>query len=199
MEETALLTDDEIVALCAADGRPWPVGLTTVEPTAEDLARAGARGMRSLMVRRLAGSDADQPGVRPHQLIARDVAAFLDATHRVGAYIAPASDHSVLAGAAVTAARTPDGWVMDTATAAGVHALRAASAEEAAAAVLDLAQKTYSGEVFAARTTEASDWVCVVRLGAENVITIGHGSVAGVVDGSPVRTWDEALIRSEFA
>lgn len=41
--------------------------------------------MRSLMVRRLAGGDAERPGVRPHEMIARDVAAFLDATERVGA------------------------------------------------------------------------------------------------------------------
>lgn len=200
MEETALLTDDEIVALCAADGRPWPVGLTTVEPTAEELSRAGMRGMRSLMVRRLAGGDADKPGVRPHEMIARDVAAFLDAADRVGAYIAPASDHSVLGGAAVTAARTSDGWVVDTATAAGVHALRAASADEATNAVLELAQKTYTGELFG-NDTEASQWVCVVRYGAdaENVLTISPGSISGVVSGSTVETWDADRIRAAFS
>ena len=158
MEETAVLTD-EIVALCAADGRPWPIGLVTVEPTVEELSGAGMRGMGSLMVRRLAGGDADKPGVRPHEMIARDVAAFLDATDRVGAYIAPASDHSVLGGAAVTAARTPNGWMVDTATASGVHALRAASAEEANNVVLELAEKADSGELFV-DTAEASAWVC---------------------------------------
>jgi len=197
MEETALLTDDEIVAICAADGRPWPIGLATVEPTVEELARAGMRGMRSLMVRRLAGSDADKPGVRPHAMIARDVAAFLDATDRVGAYIAPASDHSVLGGAAVTAARTPRGWVVDTATAAGVHALRVASSDEATNAVLELAEKAYSGELFA-NETEASNWVCVVRYGSEgqNVLTIRPSSVNGVVDSSAVNTWDPERIRA---
>lgn len=199
MEETALLTDDEIVALCAADGRPWPVGLTTVEQTAEELARAGMRGMRSLMVRRLAGGDADQPGVRPHEMIARDVAAFLDATERVGAYMAPASDHSVLGGAAVIAARTPDGWVMDTATAAGVHALRRAGTDEAVNAVLELAQKTYQGTLFD-DDTQASQWVCVVRYGADgrNVLTIGAGEVTGVVDGATVGAWDPDVIRAAF-
>lgn len=200
MEQTALLTDDEIVAVCAADGRPWPVGLATVEPTAEELSRAGMRGMRSLMVRRLAGGDADKPGVRPHSMIARDVAAFLDATDRIGAYIAPASDHSVLGGAAVTAARTAEGWVVDTATAAGVHALRVASSDEAASAILGLAEKTYSGELFASET-EASDWVCVVRYGPdnENMLAIEPGSMTGVVDGSPVESWDPERIRAAFS
>jgi hypothetical protein len=122
--------------------------------------------MGSLMVRRLAGGDADKPGERPHEMIARDVAAFLDATDRVGAYIAPASDHSVLGGAAITAARTPNGWMVDTATASGVHALRAASAEEANNAVLELAEKAHSGELFV-DTAEASAWVCVVRYGSD--------------------------------
>ncbi|MGV0715827.1 hypothetical protein ABQE93_10515 [Mycolicibacterium sp. XJ662] len=199
MEQTALLTDDEIVAVCAADGRPWPVGLATVEPTAEELSRAGMRGMRSLMVRRLAGGDADKPGVRPHAMIARDVAAFLDATDRVGAYIAPASDHSVLGGAAVTAARTAEGWVVDTATAAGVHALRVASSDEATSAILELAEKAYSGELFAGETEAV--WVCVVRYGpdGENMLTIESGSVTGVVDGSPVESWDPERIRAAFS
>lgn len=199
MEETALLTDDEIVALCAADGRPWPLGLTTVEPTVAELSRAGMRGLRSLMVRRLAGGRADQPGVRPHEMIARDVAAFLDATERIGAYIAPATDHSVLGGAAVTAARTPDGWMLDTATAAGVHALRTAASQEAADAVLGLAEKVHRGELFA-DDAEASKWVCVVRYGADgpDVLTIAAGSVTGVLDGVVVQGWDPDRFRAAF-
>lgn len=196
MDDTALLTDDEIVALCAADGRPWPIGLSTVAATPEELARAGMRGMRSLMVRRLARSDADRPGMRPHEMIADDVAAFLDSTHRVGAYIAPASDHSVLGGASVTAAQTPDGWVVDTTTAAGVHALRPASAQDAAAAVLGLAQQTYAGTAFT-DDDERGAWVCVVRYGSD-LIAVGHGSVSGTVDGKPTDQWDPDAIRSIF-
>lgn len=195
MDDTALLTDDEIVALCAADGRPWPIGLSTVDATPEELARAGMRGMRSLMVRRLARADADRPGMRPHEMIADDVAAFLDSTHRVGAYIAPALDHSVLGGASVTAAQTPDGWVVDTTTAAGVHALRPASAEDAAAAVLGLAQQIYDGTTFT--DNERSAWVCVIRYGAD-LIAVGHGSVSGTVDGKPTEQWDPDTIRGVF-
>ncbi|CAM3656785.1 hypothetical protein H7J08_08520 [Mycobacterium frederiksbergense] len=197
MEDTALLTDDEIVALCAADGRPWPLNLTTVEPTAEDLTRAGVRGMRSLLVRRLAGGNADAPGVRPHEWIARDVSAFLGATERVGAYVAPASDHSTLGGAAVSAARADDVWVLDTSTAAGVHALRIATAHEAADAVLALAESAYSGSLF---ENADAQWVCVVRFGAsaQNTIAVASGSVTGTVDGAPVTSWDPDYVRSLF-
>ena len=197
MEETALLTDDEIVALCAVDGRPWPLTLVTVAPTTEELTRAGVRGMRSLLVRRLAGTNADEPGVRPHEWIARDVAAFLAATERVGAYIAPANDHSAIGGAAVTAARTDEGWILDTATAAGVHALRPASDDQAADAILALAESAYRGELFG-QTKDSSDWVCVVRFGidAQNVIALNSGSVSGSVDGGTISSWDPSAVRT---
>lgn len=199
MEDTALLTDDEIVALCAADGRPWPLSLMTVDPTTEELTRAGIRGMRSLLVRRLAGGNADKPGVRPHELIARDISAFLDATERVGAYIAPASDHSILGGGAVTAARKGDGWVLDTSTAAGVHALRTATATEAADAVLALADSAYSGSLF--KDLDANgEWVCVIRFGddAANTIALASGSVSGTVNGATITAWDPGFIRGLF-
>lgn len=199
MEDTALLTDDEIVALCAADGRPWPLTLTTVEPTAAELARAGVRGMRSLLVRRLAGGNADRPGVRPHEWIARDVSAFLGGTHRIGAYVAPASDHLVLGGASVSTARSDDGWVLDTATAAGVHALRTVTSKEAADAVLALAESAYSGSLFE-NAEDGVDWVCVVRFGndAQNVIALASGSVSGTVNGNAVTEWDPAFVRGLF-
>jgi hypothetical protein len=199
MDDTALLTDDEIVALCAVDGRPWPVGLTTVDATADDLTRAGMRGMRSLMVRRLAHHDADAPGMRPHQLIADDVTAFLDSTDRVGAYIAPASDHSVIAGASVTAARTPTGWVVDTATAAGVHALRHTTDDEAADVVVGLIEQAYDGTLFSTDEERAA-WMCVVRFGPQlvNAIAVSHGSATGTVDGASVSDWTPTTLRSQF-
>lgn len=197
MEDTALLTDDEIVALCVADGRPWPLNLTTVEPTTEDLTRAGVRGMRSLLVRRLAGGDANAPGVLPHEWIARDISAFLSATERVGAYVAPVSDQSVLGGAAVTAARTTEGWVLDTATAAGIHALRNATAGEAADAVLALADSAYSGALFE-NAEDGTAWVCVIRFG-QNTIALAAGSVSGTVDGLEVTSWDSEFVRGLFS
>jgi len=199
METTALLTDDEIVALCIADGRPWPLGLSTVEATTEELAKAGIRGMRSLMVRRLAGGDAEKSGMRPNELIANDVAAFLDAANRIGAYIAPAADPSKLGGAAVTAAQTGSGWVVDTATAAGVHALRRATVEEACVAVLELAENTYNGTFFEDEQRRA-EWICVLRFGptAGSALTIGHGKASGQVDGSAVQGWNPDVVRAAF-
>lgn len=200
MDSTALLTDDEIVALCVADGRPWPIGLSTVEPTAEEFAKAGVRGMRSLMVRRLAGGDAEKDGMRPNEMIANDVAAFLDATDRVAAYIAPAADPSKLGGAAVTAARTEHGWVVDTATAAGVHALRRATADEARTAVLELAENIYNGTFFDDEERR-SEWVCVLRFGpnAAGALTIGHGTASGEVNGAAVQAWDPDIVRAAFS
>ena len=199
MEDVALLTDDEIVALCAADGRPWPIGLNTVETTAEELSRAGMRGMRSLMVRRLAGGDAEAEGVRPHEMIARDIAAFLDANDRVGIYVAPASDPAKLGGAAITAARTDGGWILDTATAAGVHALRQASTKEATVAVLEMAERAYDGTLFTEQPDRTA-WVCVFRFGsdAQNTLTIGHQSVTGEVNSTPVNRWDRQLVSDAF-
>lgn len=188
MDDAALLTDDEIVALCAVDGRPWPVGLTTVGTSAEELSQAGMRGMRSLMVRRLAAVPSDGSGARPHEDILRDVAGFLDAPRRIGAYVAPAQEHAVLAGASVTAAQTRGGWLLDTATAAGVHALRRASADEAAAAITEVAEKARSGKLFN-HAPDPNAWVCVVRLGPDEVIALS---------GSGADGWDPARIKDAF-
>jgi hypothetical protein len=50
---------------------------------------------------------------------------------------------------------------------------------------------------------DRSSWVCVIRYGpeAQNLIAVGNGSVSGVVDGSPVDSWDTQLIliRDAFA
>ena len=155
-DDVVLLTDDEVVALCAIDGRPWPLGLITVGSSPDDVTQAGLRGVRSLLVRKLMTQSSD--GARsPDPLLAREVAAFIDATDRVAAHIAPAADHDILAGASVTAARTADGWLLDAATADGVHALRRLSADEAATAVVDFIEAA----VGAAR----DGVVCVVRRG----------------------------------
>lgn len=50
---TVALTDDEAVALAVGAGVPWPFSLPTVDDTAEALAAAAGRGLRSLRVRDL--------------------------------------------------------------------------------------------------------------------------------------------------
>ncbi len=155
-DDVVLLTDDEVVALCAIDGRPWPLGLLTVGSSPDDLTQAGLRGVRSLLVRKLMTRSTD--GTRsPHPLLVREVAAFIAATDRVAAHIAPAAGHDILAGASVTAARTADGWLTDAATADGVHSLRRVSADEACTAVVDFVE--------AALDEARGGMVCVVRRG----------------------------------
>jgi hypothetical protein len=175
MDEAMLLTDDEMVALCIIDGRPWPLGLMTVGTTSDELTQAGLRGVRSLLVRRLLtgskGADA-----LPDPTVAREVAAFIGAETRVGAHVALAADRSVLAGASVNAALTADGWLLDTATADGIHALRRVSADDAAATVIDFVEAVHASH----------------DGGGQDVVA------SIVVAGSPVQEWNPALIREAF-
>lgn len=179
MDDTVLLTDDEIVALCAIDGRPWPLGLITVEPTPVEVSRAGMRGMRSLLVRQYA-TQADGAAPQPNAAIARFVTSFLDSRRRVGAYVAPVTDPATLSGASVTAVQTEDGWVLDSATAAGVHALRSTSAEGVAEAVLALVGPAEEGTLFAGEP-DPSRWACVVAVDADQSVVTGDGSAAARV------------------
>ncbi|MCG7592730.1 hypothetical protein [Mycobacterium sp. PSTR-4-N] len=180
MNDTVLLTDDEIVAVCAVDGRPWPLGLMTVEPTAVEMAKAGMRGLRSLLVRRYAAQDtADTPAVMD-AVVARYVATFLDPDLRVGAYVAPASDPITLGGASVTAVRSGADWLVDTATAAGVHALRMVSPEDAVEAVLGLVDTAEKDELFA-DAPDPARWVCVAALNSTLHVVTGDGATASRV------------------
>jgi hypothetical protein len=55
---TTLLTDDEVVAIAAHRGRPWPTIVTSVDTSsAHELASAMVRGTRSLVVRGLARTE----------------------------------------------------------------------------------------------------------------------------------------------
>jgi hypothetical protein len=169
VDEPVLLTEDEIVALSAVDGRPWPLGLITVGSTADELTQAGLRGIRSLSVRRLIADSAEGQR-RPDPDLSGEVAAFISAEERVGAHIAPAANPDVLAGASITAAHTTDGWLLDAATADGVHALRRVSSDEAQTAVVDFVE---------AAIDEARLGVtCVLRHGAdgENATVVAERS-----------------------
>jgi hypothetical protein len=180
VDEPVLLTEDEIVALSAVDGRPWPLGLITVGSTADELTQAGLRGIRSLAVRRLITESAEGQR-RPDPLLAREIAAFISAEERVGAHIAPDASPDVLAGASITAAHTADGWLLDTATADGVHALRRMSPDEAATAVIDFVE--------AAIGEARPDLTCVVRYGqsGQNAIVVSDKSA-----------WNPTEIRDAF-
>ncbi|PQE00382.1 hypothetical protein CYL16_12235 [Mycobacterium sp. EPG1] len=179
MQESVLLTDDEIVALCAIDGRPWPLGLITVEAAAVEVARAGMRGMRSLMIREYV-REVNGSAPEMNAVIAQFITTFLTSPNRVGVYVAPVTDPATLGGASVTAASSPDGWVVDSATAAGVHAIRAVSPHEALEAVSTLIVQAQSGTLFAEEADPAR-WICVASAGSERVIVDGGGAASALV------------------
>ena len=180
MTGTVLLTDDEIVAVCAVDGRPWPLGLMTVEPTAVEMAKAGMRGMRSLLVRRYAAQGTAETPPVMDTLVARYVAAFLDTDRRVGAYVAPSSDPVTLGGASVTAVRSGEDWLLDAATAAGVHSLRTVSAEGVVEALLGLVERAEAGQLFSG-ADDPTRWVCVAALDSGLHVVGGDGATATLV------------------
>lgn len=66
MLDRVLLTDDEVLALAAQRGLPWPTAIPTVDVRDEEAAhRAVVRGLRSLLVRSLAGEAVPGPSLAP--------------------------------------------------------------------------------------------------------------------------------------
>jgi hypothetical protein len=123
-----LLTDDEVIALAAVLGRPWPTGLATVESAPEALQEAGIRGIRSLAVRGLlTGDPTTESGFVIHPELEAAVVGFLTAARHIGAYLAPADEPDRLAGASITAASSGSDWWLVSTTAQGVHGIRPAS------------------------------------------------------------------------
>lgn len=166
MAQGILLTDDEIVALAAMLGRPWPIGLATAAPTAGELTRAGARGVRSLVIRGIVTVGADS-GYTPHPGIAAIVETFIRAPRRVGAYIAPAAAVDTMAGASITAVPVAGIWWVDSATAQGIHGFRQADRDEVVGAIADLADQTCDGTLLAG-VDDPSAYVCVVVHGDDS-------------------------------
>src|SRR5262245_23982737 len=140
MTNGLLLTDDEVIALAAVAGRPWPTGLATVDSTPEAQRDAGIRGIRSLAVRGLLTDDpAAVPGFVIHPELQSAVVGFLTATRHIGAYLAPIDEPRRLAGASITAAPSGSSWWLVSTTAQGVHGIRSASRLEVLDALADLA------------------------------------------------------------
>jgi hypothetical protein len=163
MKAALLLTDDEVVALAAVVGRPWPTGLATVDGTAELLQEAGFRGVRSLAVRgMLVGDPAGESGFVIHPDVETVVSGFLNASSHVGAYIAPIADTDRLAGASITAATTGTDWWLVTTTAQGVHGIRSATRLEVLDAIADLADKTHDGSLLNG-AEDPSAFACMIR------------------------------------
>jgi hypothetical protein len=194
MISSLLLTDDEVIALAAVVGRPWPIGLATVASTAEALREAGVRGVRSLAVRGLlAANPTSEPTHVIHPELEALVVGFLAAPSHVGAYLAPADEPDRLAGASITAARSDSDWLMVSTTAQGVHGIRPASQTEVLDAVAELAEKTHDGTLLSG-STDAAAYSCVIRWGDgedQRLVVAGRGS-----DGLP---WHRAAVVESFA
>lgn len=188
MAQGILLTDDEVVALAALLGRPWPTGLATVAPTADDLTQAGRRGVRSLIVRGIVTADAES-GYTPHPGVAAVIETFLLAPRRIGAYIAPAAAVETMAGAAITAVPVAGIWWIDSTTAQGVHGFRQAQGDEVLAAITELADQTGDGTLLAG-TEDPSAYVCVIVYGdkADQRTVVPVGGL-----------WDRAGLEQAFA
>lgn len=163
MDHGLLLTDDEIVAVSALAGTPWPVGLATVGNTAETMRAAALRGVRSLTVRGLLAPRAGStPGLPPD--LQQAAAAFLQGDRRVGAYLARMDHPEVMEGAAITAAFHNGRWWIDVSTPDGIHALRPIAGAEARTTVEQFARGIQSGELLKT-TPNPSAFGCVIRWG----------------------------------
>jgi hypothetical protein len=123
-EFEVFLTDDEIVAIAAEHGQPWPTPLPTVatrSPAAVDA--AARRGWRSLSVRQRAGDRL------PLERLRRWASAEL----MVQTYVTDA-DLSTVDGASRSAyyRGAGPGWLIEVTVPTGVHAFRSAPVPDCA-------------------------------------------------------------------
>jgi hypothetical protein len=173
-----LLTDDEIVAVAADAGTPWPSRLPTVDVSDDAaLTAAAQRGWRSLSVREL--SSAPVPIDRLHPIFtARPI---------VETYLA--DDQLVRLDGATASIyyRTPDQeWIVEVTTAIGVHAYRfigaAAAAtllEEALDSAVTAGPPTVSSAPGTERQATATGFCLLGRVdGALRVLTANRGGLA---------------------
>lgn len=139
-----LLTDDEIVALVAATRTPWPYGLPTVPADDRALTAAGLRGLRSLAVRGLARTGT---AVEYSPQLSEAVRSAATAAHHVVAQVAVRESPAQPRGSAVGIFRAEDGWMADSVTLAGVHALRETTLDDAADLLLRFVTEVWENGV----------------------------------------------------
>lgn len=114
---TQLISDDELVALTAARGGAWPLGLPTVDGDA--LASAARRGVRSLTLRGLVQHR--PPG---WDELSSAISAALESGVEYVAYRADHDDPRTSVGPVLAIfAAAPGGRAVDVVSAAGVHSI----------------------------------------------------------------------------
>ncbi|NDJ91776.1 hypothetical protein [Mycolicibacter kumamotonensis] len=192
MAQGILLTDDEVVALAALLGRPWPTGLATVATTAQELSQAGKRGVRSLIIRGIVTADAES-GYTTHPGVSAVIETFVNASQRIGGYIARSAALETMAGASLTAVPVAGIWWIDAATAQGVHGFRQAEAEEVLAAIAELADHTRDGTLLSG-VDDAAEYAFVIVYGdgPEQRIVVPANSSDGTA-------WDRGPLQQVFA
>lgn len=128
-----LLTDDEIVALCGATGLSWPIPLVTIPQDERAVTAAAFRGLRSLLVRKLATSTgAGAPAAEPE--LARIVARAAAATTIVIAHVSGVEQLGWV-GAGIAAFVDDQGLVLDVVNATGIHGLQTSESTQAVEAI----------------------------------------------------------------
>lgn len=179
----ALLTDDELVALAAADDAMWPAAVPTVDVDNDtDMARAILRGRRSLGIRELVSPD--QTGDDDSVTLARDL---VRADPPLFAYLARDGQVARMAGNGFAAARRADGsWVTDVTAIAGVHNLAVADGETVVALLAELVAKVFADGALGGPNDSALYIVGSSSRNAErSVLRVGQGVCA---EGSFVLT-----------
>lgn len=157
-----LLTDDEMVALCGATRSSWPLPLLTVAQDERAVTAAAFRGLRSLLVRKLAtATGAGNPAVEPE--LAAIVARAAAATRLVVAHVSGVEQVG-WAGAGVAVFVDDQGLILDVVNATGIHGLQTADSAQAAHAIATFVQTRFDP---AAGVTPSSDGCIVVAASAE--------------------------------
>lgn len=168
-----LLTDDEIVALCGATRASWPLPLLTVAQDERAVTAAAFRGLRSLLVRKLAtATGAGNPAVEPElaAIVARAaVASRLVVVHVSGV------EQVGWAGAGVAAFVDDHGLILDVVNATGIHGLQNGDSVQAASTIAAFIRSRFdpAGEV----TPSADGCIVIAASGHEPVYRIRPGLV----------------------
>lgn len=168
-----LLTDDEVVALCAATQSSWPLPLLTVATDDRAVTAAAFRGLRALLVRRLAtAGDGAHPAIEPG--LAAIVTRAAAATRIVVAHVSSA-ERAGWAGAGVAAFLDDKGLILDVVNATGIHGLQTADQAEAAHRVAAFVQSRF--EPAADVTLSPDGCILLAASGQEQVYRVRPGLV----------------------
>ena len=142
-DQQVLLLDDEVVALAARAGTPWPSNTPTIDPTEEGGVRTAAfRGVTSLVMRSLVDRSTDGTLVEP----LRSLSAVILTGRPVFGTFTALDDGRLVPFFGSTAVYEADGsWVTESITPTGVHYLLPTDREQCVAQASDLIERAVAG------------------------------------------------------